>query len=226
MAATNKVKFKTNKPIMLPVQTKTWGCHDAVDMNYDEVFKLLAGGAEDIMLVADDGSETPITWDNLRDLFPEEEGDSAASIPTTLESDIFAGYDESYDPYIHGFDEGVQAGDVGISQPIEIAPEGGTSDVPFTPITEPVEIPAGPTINIPADQFVDKESGIAFPPNILPPAFSEEVQTEESEVDDTDTEKNIETEAESDDTTEDTTDVSSEESTDSYYGTTTTDEVL
>lgn len=222
MAATNKVKFKTNKPIMLPVQTKTWGRHDAVDMNYDEVFKLLAGGAEDIMLVADDGSETPITWDNLRELFPEEEEDPAASIPTTLESDIFAGYDESYDPYIHGFDEGVQAGDVGISQPIEIAPEGGTSDVPFTPITEPVEIPAGPTINIPADQFIDKESGMAFLPNILSPTFSEEVQTEESEVDGTETEKD----AENGDTTADTTDVSSEESTDPDYDTTTTDEVL
>lgn len=222
MAATNKVKFKTNKPIMLPVQTKTWGRHDAVDMNYDEVFKLLAGGAEDIMLVADDGSETPITWDNLRELFPEEEEDPAASIPTTLESDIFAGYDESYDPYIHGFDEGVQAGDVGISQPIEIAPEGGTSDVPFTPITEPVEIPAGPTINIPADQFIDEESGMAFLPNILPPTFSEEVQTEESEVDGTETEKD----AENGDTTADTTDVSSEESTDPDYDTTTTDEVL
>lgn len=204
MAATNKVKFKTNKPIMLPVQTKTWGRHDAVDMNYDEVFKLLAGGAEDIMLVADDGSETPITWDNLRELFPEEEQDPAASIPTTLESDIFAGYDESYDPYIHGFDEGVQAGDVGISQPIEIAPEGGTSDVPFTPITEPVEIPAGPTINIPADQFIDKESGMAFLPNILSPTFSEEVQTEESKADDTET----------------------EESTDPGYDTDTADEVL
>lgn len=204
MAVTNKVKFKTNKPIMLPVQTKTWGRHDAVDMNYDEVFKLLAGGAEDIMLVADDGSETPITWDNLRDLFPEEEEDPAASIPTTLESDIFVGYDESYDPYIHGFDEGVQAGDVGISQPIEIAPEGGTSDVPFTPITEPVEIPAGPTVNIPADQFIDKESGMAFLPNILPPTFSEEVQTEESEADDTET----------------------EESTDPGYDTDTADEVL
>lgn len=204
MAATNKVKFKTNKPIMLPVQTKTWGRHDAVDMNYDEVFKLLAGGAEDIMLVADDDSETPITWDNLRELFPEEEQDPAASIPTTLESDIFAGYDESYDPYIHGFDEGVQAGDVGISQPIEIAPEGGTSDVPFTPITEPVEIPAGPTINIPADQFIDKESGMAFLPNILSPTFSEEVQTEESKADDTET----------------------EESTDPGYDTDTADEVL
>lgn len=223
MAVTNKVKFKTNKPIMLPVQTKTWGRHDAVDMNYDEVFKLLAGGAEDIMLVADDGSETPITWDNLRDLFPEEEEDPAASIPTTLESDIFVGYDESYDPYIHGFDEGVQAGDIGISQPIEIAPEGGTSDVPvFTPITKPVEIPAGPTIDVPADQFVDKESGIAILPYILPPTLSEEVQTEESEVDGTETEKDAET----GDTTTDTTDVSSEESTDPDYDTTTTDEVL
>lgn len=81
-----KVKFKTNKPIMLPVQSKAWGLHEATEMNHDEVFKLLAGGAEDIIAILADGSEIEITWDNLEEYFPRNTTEETGA--TTLEDHI------------------------------------------------------------------------------------------------------------------------------------------
>lgn len=139
--ATNKVRFKTNKPIMLPVQTKTWGYHEAVPMDYNEVFKLLSGGAEDVTMVSDDGTETPITWENLETYFPKEDLGEDVHVPTTLEGDFFVGYDED-----------ILGGDFGPS---------------FDLIDGPVTIPDGPTVNVPIDQFVDKESGEVFAPGMV-----------------------------------------------------------
>lgn len=137
--ATNKVKFKTNRPILLPVQAKTWGYHEAVPMNHDEVFKLLAGGAEDITMVGDDGTETLITWENLETYFPREEQTTGMNTSTTFEPD-HTDYDMN---------------------------TNDTFTPPFDKIDEPVAIPSGPTINVPVDQFVDKESGEAFLPGMV-----------------------------------------------------------
>lgn len=61
------IKFRTQVPIALSSQTKTYGYHEAIPMSEDDIFKLLVHGAEEIICV-DGDKETPVTLENYKSL--------------------------------------------------------------------------------------------------------------------------------------------------------------
>lgn len=74
------IRFRTQVPISLSTQPKSYGNHKAVPMSKEDLFRLLVHGAEDIVAV-DGEEETPVTMENYESLFGTTEGGTSSGEP-------------------------------------------------------------------------------------------------------------------------------------------------
>lgn len=78
-----KIALKVHRPLSLSTQVKTFGNHVAIPMDKADVYKAVASPNE-VIAVDDQGEETEVTFDNLDELFPDDEDNNDNLSPVSM----------------------------------------------------------------------------------------------------------------------------------------------